>query len=116
LTSKARLAVGDTSEREDAIFKMTEQKGTVPQICDRLSLGVQHSLYSLDDVVAMSQEEVEEFDVGLKLHLADHGGDATTPRSRVARGLGPEAFLLAPALSGVRGSRQAIPDCVRHEA
>ena len=70
LTSKARLAVGGVRERKEAIFKVTRQTGRVPQVFDRPSLGVQQSLYSLDDVIAMGQEEVKELDVGLKRHLA----------------------------------------------
>ena len=49
---------------------MTRQKGTVLQVFDRLSVGVQHSLYSLDDFIAMGQEELEKFDMCLKRHLA----------------------------------------------
>ena len=70
LTSKTRLAVGDASEREEAILKVTRQKGTVLQVLDRLSLGVQQPLYSLDDFIAMGQEELEKFDMCLKRHLA----------------------------------------------
>ena len=70
LTSETRLAVGDPSECEEAILKVTRQKGTVLQVFDRLSLGVQHPLYSLDDVIAMGQEELEKFDMRLKRHLA----------------------------------------------
>ena len=70
LTSKTRLAVGDTRECEEAILKVTRQKGTVLQVFDRLSLSVQHSLYSLDDFIATGQEELEKFDMCLKRHLA----------------------------------------------
>ncbi|MEP7306590.1 MAG: hypothetical protein ABJA98_13820 [Acidobacteriota bacterium] len=70
LISKARLAVGDAGEREETIFKVTRQNGRVPQVLDRPALGVQQSLDSLDDVIAMGQEEVQEVDVGLKRHLA----------------------------------------------
>jgi hypothetical protein len=70
LTSKTRLAVGDTREREEAILEVTKQKGIVLQVFDRLSLSVQYSLYSLDDVIAMGQEELEKFDMCLKRHLA----------------------------------------------
>ena len=70
LTSKTRVALADPSEREEAILKVMGQQGTVLQVFDRLSLGVQHSLYSLDDVIAMGQEEVEEVDMCLKRHLA----------------------------------------------
>jgi hypothetical protein len=70
LTSQTRLAVGDSSECEEAILKETRQKGTVLQIFDRLSLGVQHSLYSLDEFIATGQEELEKFDMCLKRRLA----------------------------------------------
>ena len=69
--------MGDTRECEEAIFKVTRETGPVPEKFDRLSLGVQHSLYSLDDVIAMGQEEVEEFDVGLK-RCARHATDIMT--------------------------------------
>jgi hypothetical protein len=49
---------------------VTRQKGAVLQVLDRLSLGVQESLYSLDDVSATGQEELEKFDVCLKRHRA----------------------------------------------
>src|SRR5687767_7066598 len=70
LASQTRLAVGDPSQCEKAILEVTRQKGTVSPIFDRLSLGVQHPLYSVDDVTAMGQEELEKFDVRLKRHLA----------------------------------------------
>ena len=71
LTSKMRLAVGDARECEEAILKVTRQKRTVLEVFDWLSLGVQYSLYSLDDVIAMGQEEAEEFDMRLK-QFANH--------------------------------------------
>ena len=71
LTSETRLGVGHSSECEEAILEVTRQKGAVSQVFDRLSLGVQHSLYSLDDVIAMGQEELEKFDVCLKRHLVE---------------------------------------------
>ena len=60
--------MGDAREREEAVFKVSKQKGAVAQILDRLSLRVKHSFYSLDDLVVMSEEEAEERDVGLKRH------------------------------------------------
>jgi hypothetical protein len=63
LTSETRLAVGDTGEGEEAILNVTRQKGTVLQVFDRPSLSVQYCLYSLDDFIAMSQEELEKFDM-----------------------------------------------------
>ena len=64
------MAAGDTRECEEAILKVTRHKGAVLQVCDRLSLSVQDSLYSLDDVAAMGQEELEKFELCLKRHLA----------------------------------------------
>jgi hypothetical protein len=49
---------------------VTRQKGIVLQVLDRPSLGVHYPLYSLDDVIAMGQEELEKFDMCLKRHLA----------------------------------------------
>ena len=72
-TSKTRLAVSDPRKCEEAILNVTRQKGTVLQVVERLSLGVQHPLYSLDDVSAMGQEELEKFDMCLKWHLAKTG-------------------------------------------
>jgi hypothetical protein len=63
LTSETRLAVGDTCECEEAILEVAGKKGTVPQVFDRLSSSVQYCLYSLDDFIAMGQEELEKFDV-----------------------------------------------------
>src|SRR4030095_3816589 len=60
---KARLVAGYASECEEAILKVTRQKGTVLQVLDRLSLGVQQPLYSLDDFIAMGQEQSEKFDI-----------------------------------------------------
>jgi len=70
LTSKTGLAVRDPGEREEAVLKVSRQEGTVSQVFDRLSLGVQQPLYLLDDVAAMREEELEKFDVCLKRHLA----------------------------------------------
>jgi hypothetical protein len=36
---------------------------------ERLSLGVQQALYSLDDLIAVGQEELEKFDMLVKRHL-----------------------------------------------
>src|SRR5262249_12909403 len=70
LTSKMRLVAGDASECEEAILKVTRQEGTVLQVLDRFSLGVQQRLYSLDDFIAMGKEQLEKFDVRVKRHLA----------------------------------------------
>src|SRR5262249_25437018 len=69
-TSKTRLVAGDANECEEAILKLTRQKGTVLQVLDRLALSVQQPLYSLDDFIAMGQEQLEKFDVSVKPHLA----------------------------------------------
>jgi hypothetical protein len=66
LTSKTRLVGRDASESEEAILKVMRQKGTVLQVLDRLSLGVQQPLYSLDDFIAMGQEQLEKFDMRVK--------------------------------------------------
>jgi hypothetical protein len=69
LTSKKRLAVCDAGECEEAILKVARQKGNVLQELDRLALGVQQPLYSLDDFIAMDQEELEKFDLRVKSHM-----------------------------------------------
>jgi hypothetical protein len=71
LASQTRLAAGDPGEGEEAILKVTRQKGTVLQIFDRLSLGVQQSLYALDDRISTGQEELKKLDMCLKRHLAE---------------------------------------------
>ena len=70
LTSKTRLVAGDASECEEAILKVARQKGTVLQVLDRLSLGVHQPLYSLDDFIAMGEEQLEKFDMRVKRHPA----------------------------------------------
>ena len=70
LTFETRLSLGDPGEREEAVLEVARQKRTVLQIFGRLSLGVQYALYPLDDGVAMSEEESEEFDVCLERYLA----------------------------------------------
>ena len=67
LTSKAQLTLGDPDE--EAILEVTGQQGTILQVFDRLPLGVQDPLYSLDDVSLMGEEELKKFDVCLKRHL-----------------------------------------------
>jgi hypothetical protein len=71
LTSKTRLIVRDASECEEAIRKVTRQKGTVLLVLKRLSLGVQKPLYSLDDFIAMGQEQLEKCDMRVK-HGLNH--------------------------------------------
>ena len=66
---------------------MSKQKGAVAQILDWLSLRVEHSFYSLDDLVAMTEEEAEERDVGLK-HYADSIPSARRQNSDGGNGWG----------------------------
>ena len=78
LTSQARVAVRDAREGEEAILEMTRQEGTVLQVVDRPSLGVQRFLYALDDISAMGQEDVKKLEMSLKRRaksLCDHGAD-----------------------------------------
>jgi len=70
LTSETRLVAGDASECEEAILKVTREKGNVLEVLDRLALGVQQPLYPLDDFIAMGQKQSEKFDVRMKRHLA----------------------------------------------
>ena len=70
LPPQARLAVGHHGESEKAILEVTGQEETVLQVLGRLALSVQQPLYLLDNVIAAGQEELEEFDVCLKRHLA----------------------------------------------
>ncbi len=70
LTPKTRLVVLDPSEREEAVLEVARQQGDVLQVLCGLALGVQHALYSLDDCVAMGQEELQKLDVRLKRHMA----------------------------------------------
>src|SRR5262249_39772119 len=118
LMPKGRLAGGDTSECQEALPKMVRQNGTVPQVLDRLSLSVQHPLYSLDDVVATSQEEVEKLDVGLKLDPAATRSSRPLFRrwkwmkSRTSRACADhdnEGAPLLPTLRRRSGLRAAFP-------
>jgi hypothetical protein len=79
LTSKTRLVVSDRRECEEAILEVTQQKVSVLQILERLSLGVQHAVYSLDDLIAVGQEQLEKFDVRPKRHLANTFADHNAP-------------------------------------
>jgi hypothetical protein len=62
------IAGSRPTEREEAILTVTRQKGTVWRVFDRLSLRAQQPLYSLDDVIATGQEELEKFEMCLKWH------------------------------------------------
>ena len=63
LTSQAPLTLADPGECEEAILEVTRQNRTVLLIGERLSLSVQHDLDSLDNLVPMGEEEMEQFDV-----------------------------------------------------
>jgi hypothetical protein len=71
LTPEARLAGGDLRAREEAVLEVMRQQRTVLQVFDRLPLGVQDPLDSLDDGVAMGQEEVEQLDMCRERHTSD---------------------------------------------
>ena len=69
LASQTRLALGHASACEEAILNLTRQKVAIPEVFDRLPLGVQHPLQAFDDRIAMGQEELKKFDVCLKRHV-----------------------------------------------
>ncbi|HEX5107267.1 MAG TPA: hypothetical protein VFV95_02415 [Vicinamibacterales bacterium] len=60
--------MGEGGNCEEAIFEVMRKNGGVLQVFDRLPLSVQHRLYFLDDLSAMGEEELEQFDVSLKWH------------------------------------------------
>jgi hypothetical protein len=55
--------VGEPGEREEGIFEVARQTRAVLQVFSRLALSVEQVLYSLDEVVAMGEEELEKLDV-----------------------------------------------------
>src|SRR4051794_39625414 len=66
LPSQAQLAFGESSRREETILEVTSEHRPILQVLGRLSLGVQQRLYTLDNGIAMAQEEVEQLDVCVK--------------------------------------------------
>jgi hypothetical protein len=70
LTSKAGPVVSDPWKGEEAVLDVAKEKGPGLQVLDRLSLGVQHRLYALDDVAATGHEGVEKLEMCPKRHLA----------------------------------------------
>src|SRR5690242_9712514 len=60
LASETSLAGGE------AIFEMPGQQRMVLEVADRLSLGVQNTLYALDDLFAIPQKHPQPLDVCLK--------------------------------------------------
>jgi hypothetical protein len=69
LTPETRLAAGHPGQGKEAVLEEIGQQNIVLQILDRLALGVQHPLYSLDDVTAMVEEELEQLEMCLERHL-----------------------------------------------
>jgi len=63
LTPKTRLVVSDARKCEEAIFKQTREKRMILQVLDRLPLCVQQRLYSVDDLIAVGEEQLEKLDV-----------------------------------------------------
>ena len=55
--------MSDARKCEEAIFKQTREKQLVLQIWDGLPLRVQQRLYSVDDLIAMGEEQLEKLDV-----------------------------------------------------
>src|SRR5262245_30903955 len=78
LASKTRLALRNPSACEETILDMTRQHGTVSEIFNRLPLGVQHALQAFDDLVAMGQEELKQFDMCLKRHVGGTRSELAT--------------------------------------
>ncbi|HUF71656.1 MAG TPA: hypothetical protein VMR74_02035 [Gammaproteobacteria bacterium] len=66
-------------EREEAILQVTRQKRAILQVLNGLALGVQHVLYSLDDVVAIGQKRFQELDMRLEWRLARTFADHNAP-------------------------------------
>jgi hypothetical protein len=56
LTAKSGLVMGYCGACKEAILKVTREEGAVLQVGDRLSLGIQQSLYSFDNVSPLEEE------------------------------------------------------------
>ena len=69
LASETSLAGRDRSAGKEAILEMPGQKRLVPQVLDRLSLGVQNGLYAVDDIFATRQKQSQQLNVCQKRHL-----------------------------------------------
>jgi hypothetical protein len=83
LASKTNLVAGGVSECEEAILKVTRQAAAVLQVSDRLSLGVQKRLYSLDDFIAVGKERLEQFDMRMKRKRMKRFAHHNTPSKRI---------------------------------
>jgi hypothetical protein len=55
-TSKTKLVAGDGRQREEAILEVAREQAAVLLFPERPSLGVQQTLYFVDDFIAMGQE------------------------------------------------------------
>jgi hypothetical protein len=87
LTAETRLVAGDARESKEAILEVTRKQGTVLPVLGRLSLGVQQPLYSLDDFIAMDQEQLEKFDMRVERHHnLEMGGSKGSARPRFLLG------------------------------
>ena len=71
LASETFLAGGDRSTCKEAILEMPGQERLVLQVPDRLSLGVQNGLYTVDDISAMREKQSQQLDVCLKRHFTN---------------------------------------------
>ena len=77
-----RKMVTDGRGSEEAILEVAGEEGTVLEVLDRPSLGVQHSLNSLDDLIAVGQERLEKLDMRRKRYPAKRFTCHTIPRPR----------------------------------
>jgi hypothetical protein len=69
LPAKPGLARGERSDREAAVLKVPGEQGAVLKVLSRLALGVQQPLDSLDDLVAVGQEQRKQLDMFPKWNL-----------------------------------------------
>src|SRR4030095_628337 len=90
------------------------------QIWDRLSLGVQQPLYSLDDFIAVGKEQLKKFDVRVKRQFAHHNTHPWT-RSQILADTSKRDFGCDLNLSRIAGAQYppeigvAQRDCRRIE-
>jgi hypothetical protein len=63
---QTRLVVSGTDE--ETVFEVAGEQGSVLQVLDGLSLGVQQRLDALDDLIATRKEELKKLDVALEGH------------------------------------------------
>jgi hypothetical protein len=70
LPAKPRLVVSHTGDREETLLEVAPQQVTPLSVLDRPVLRVENALDALDDLVAMSHEQLQQIDVCLKRHFA----------------------------------------------